>query len=213
MKYSVVIRNRNEERYIGHCIQSVVDFLGDDVQIIIVDNESTDESIRIVNTFDYLNINHLTISKNVYTPGKSLNMGIERCDNEVTLVISAHCETVSWTNWIPKTLKSLGAIWGKQIPIWDGKRVTPRYLWSNFGEEVVTNHWCESENRYFFHNAFSVFNTEHIKKYKFDERLSGKEDRYWATEQIDMGYDIVYNPEYVVKHHYTHNGATWKGVG
>ena len=62
-KYSVVIRNRNEERYIGHCIQSVVDFLGDDVQIIIVDNESTDESIRIVNTFDYLDINHLTISK------------------------------------------------------------------------------------------------------------------------------------------------------
>ena len=212
-KYSVVIRNRNEERYIGHCIQSVVDFLGDDVQIIIVDNESTDESIRIVNTFDYLDINHLTISKNIYTPGKSLNMGIERCDNEVTLVISAHCEIVSWTNWIPKTIKSLGAIWGKQIPIWDGKRGTPRYLWSNFGEEMVTNHWCESENRYFFHNAFSVFNTEHIKKYKFDERLSGKEDRYWATEQIDMGYDIVYNPEYIVKHHYTHNGATWKGVG
>ena len=107
----------------------------------------------------------------------------------------------------------MGAIWGKQIPIWDGKRVTPRYLWSNFGEEMVTNHWCESENRYFFHNAFSVFNTEHIQKYRFDERLSGKEDRYWATEQIDMGYDIVYNPEYIVKHHYTHNGATWKGVG
>ena len=62
-KYSVVIRNRNEERYIGHCIQSVVDFLGDDVQIIIVDNESTDESIRIVNTFDYLDINHIFLDK------------------------------------------------------------------------------------------------------------------------------------------------------
>jgi len=213
MKYSVVIRNRNEERYIGHCIQSVVDFLGDGVQIIIVDNESTDESIRIVNTFDYLDINHLSISKNVYTPGKSLNMGIERCDNEVTLVISAHCEIVSWINWLPQTIKSVGAMWGKQIPIWDGKRVTPRYLWSNFGDKTATNHWCESENRYFFHNAFSIFNTKHIQKYKFDERLNGKEDRYWAAEQIDMGYDIVYNPEYIVKHHYTHNGATWKGVG
>ena len=85
-----------------------------------------------VKNFENLDINHLTISKNIYTPGKSLNMGIERCDNEVTLVISAHCEIVSWTNWIPKTIKSLGAIWGKQIPIWDGKRVTPRYLWSNF---------------------------------------------------------------------------------
>ena len=118
-------------------------------------------------------------------------MGIERCDNEVTLVISAHCEIVSWTNWIPKTIKSLGAIWGKQIPIWDGKRVTPRYLWSNFGEEMVTNHWCESENRYFFHNAFSVFNTEHIKKYKFDERLSGKEDRYWINDMIKLLFNFL----------------------
>ena len=214
MNYSVVIRNRNEERYIGHCIQSVVDFLGDDVQIIIVDNESTDESIRIVNTFEYLDINRLSISKNEYIPGKSLNMGIERCDREVTLVISAHCEIVSWSNINEWDLNDgVGALWGKQIPIWDGKRVTPRYLWSNFGDKKVINYWCESENRHFFHNAFSVFNTTHIKKYKFDERLSGKEDRYWATEQIDMGYTIVYDPEIIVKHHYTHNGATWKGVG
>ena len=49
MKYSIVIRNRNEERYIGHCIQSLVDFIGDDIQIIMVDNESTDNSIRISN--------------------------------------------------------------------------------------------------------------------------------------------------------------------
>ena len=62
MKYSIVIRNRNEERFIGHCIQSLVDFLGDDIQVIIVDNESTDNSLRIVNTFDYLNIKYLKIN-------------------------------------------------------------------------------------------------------------------------------------------------------
>ena len=66
MKYSIVIRNRNEERFIGHCIQSLVDFLGDDIQVIVVDNESTDNSLRIVNTFDYLNIKHLKINKNDY---------------------------------------------------------------------------------------------------------------------------------------------------
>ena len=74
-------------------------------------------------------------------------------------------------------------------------------------------HFCKSENRHFFHNAFSIFDTEFIKKNKFDERLNGKEDRYWATEQIENGYDIIYNPYFVVKHHYTDNGATWKGVG
>ena len=30
MKISIIIRNRNEERYIGHCIQSIVDFIGED---------------------------------------------------------------------------------------------------------------------------------------------------------------------------------------
>ena len=49
---SVVVRCRNEERYIGYTIQSIYDYFGYDVEIIIVDNESTDNSIRVVNTFE-----------------------------------------------------------------------------------------------------------------------------------------------------------------
>ena len=216
MKCSVVIRNRNEERYIGHCIQSVVDFLGDDTQIIVVDNESSDESLRIVNTFDYLNIEVVTIDKNSYSPGRSLNLGISKCKERLTMIISAHCEIIKFGDYERNILSDTSdnvAMWGKQIPIWDGKKVTPRYLWSNFGDEEMINHFCESEDRYFFHNAFSIFKTKHLKKYPFDERLSGKEDRYWATEQIGNGHNITYNPQFIVKHHYTNNGATWKGVG
>ncbi len=211
MTYSVVIRNRNEERFIGHCIQSLVDFLGDKIQVVIVDNESTDNSLRVVNTFDYLDITRLKIDKNDYSPGSSLNYGISVCENNVTIVISAHCEIIKWSGiaWDDYTV----AVWGKQIPIWDGKKVTPRYLWSNFGDENKINHFCNSENRYFFHNAFSIFDTEFIKENPFDERLSGKEDRYWAQEQIDKGNNILYQSDLVVKHHYTNNGATWKGVG
>ena len=53
---SVVMRCRNEERYIGYALQSIHDFFGYDVEIIIIDNESTDNSIRVVNTFEYLDI-------------------------------------------------------------------------------------------------------------------------------------------------------------
>ena len=52
---SVVIRNRNEERYIGYTIQSVLDTF-DKPEIIVVDNNSTDNSMNIVNTFDFHNI-------------------------------------------------------------------------------------------------------------------------------------------------------------
>ena len=49
---SVIIRNRNEERYIGYAIQSVLDNF-DKPEIIVVDNNSIDGSMGIVNTFDF----------------------------------------------------------------------------------------------------------------------------------------------------------------
>ena len=53
---SVILRSRNEERYVGFAIQSLHDFFGYDLEIVLVDNESTDNTIRVVNSFEYLNI-------------------------------------------------------------------------------------------------------------------------------------------------------------
>ena len=49
-KVSVIIRSRNEERWIGHAIQSIIDHLPDS-EIIIVDNNSQDETKNIVKNF------------------------------------------------------------------------------------------------------------------------------------------------------------------
>ena len=49
-RISVIIRSKNEERWIGHCIQSVIEFL-DKPEIIIVDNNSSDETIPIIKSF------------------------------------------------------------------------------------------------------------------------------------------------------------------
>ena len=47
---SVVIRTRNEERWIGHAIQSILDHINQP-EIIIVDNQSTDQTLSIVRYF------------------------------------------------------------------------------------------------------------------------------------------------------------------
>ena len=68
---SVIIRNRNENEYIGFAIQSCLDHLNKP-EIIIVDNNSTDDSLQTVNLFkDRTKIKVLPI--NYYTPGKSIN--------------------------------------------------------------------------------------------------------------------------------------------
>ena len=88
-KFSVLIRNKNEERYIGYQIQSLIDYIGEEFELIIIDNESTDDSLKIVKTFDFLNIKQINISKNDYTQLGSLNRGVRNSTNPYILILSA----------------------------------------------------------------------------------------------------------------------------
>ena len=53
---SVIVRTKNEEKHVGHCIQSVTDFIGKP-EIVIVDNESTDNTIPIINSGTQMDTN------------------------------------------------------------------------------------------------------------------------------------------------------------
>ena len=77
-------------------------------------------------------------------------------------------------------------------------------------DEEIENPYSEEENRYFFHNAFSFFKREVLLKFKFNENLVGKEDRYWANDRISKGEKILYTNTAIVEHHFTENGNTWK---
>ena len=99
-KISVIIRSRNEDRWIGHTIQSVLDFLNKP-EIIIVDNNSNDETENILRHFtqdpllnDEKNKQYTKIKLckiNNYTPGKALNIGVKKSTNDYVIIISAHC--------------------------------------------------------------------------------------------------------------------------
>ena len=208
---SVIIRNKNEERYIGYAIQSVLDNF-QDPEIIVVDNNSTDNSLGIVNTFDFEDIKVYNIDS--YTPGKSLNFGISKCSNDYILILSAHTEIVE-CHWgkIKRHLEDHCVVGCRQIPIWNGKKISRRYMWSNFVDEDVVNYFSENEDRYFLHNAFTFYKKETLIKYPFDEDLSGKEDRYWINDRIKDGMKFYYDSVTTCHHYYTDNGATWKGVG
>ena len=208
---SVIIRNRNEERYIGYAIQSVLDTFKKP-EIIVVDNNSTDNSMGIVNTFDFENIK--TYSIDSYTPGKSLNYGVTKCSNDYILILSAHSQIMNCEfGKIKGLLDEYCVVGGKQIPVWNGKKISRRYVWSNFIDKDGTNLFSNNENRYFLHNAFAFYKKETLIKYPFDENLSTKEDRYWINKRIEEGMKSYYTSDIICHHHYTDNGATWKGIG
>ena len=62
-----------------------------------------------------------------------------------------------------------------------------------------------------FYIMLSVYK-EHSYKISMPEEYLGKEDRYWAKEIINKGHSYLYDPNQVVYHFWTKNGATWRGL-
>ena len=207
---SVVIRCKNEERWIGYTIQSALDFF-DSPEIIVIDNNSIDDSLKIVKSFNFNDVRIYNIDD--YTPGKSLNYGISKCTSDIVLVLSAHSEIKSLNmNKIINCLNKHCVVWGKQLPIWNGKKISRRYIWSNFEDIDSVNYFSSNENRYFLHNAFAFYDKQFLIDNPFDETLYGKEDRYWIMNKIEDGFSSYYDSESICNHHFTRDGATWRGM-
>ena len=218
---SVIIRSKNEAAYIGHAIQSVLDFVPNP-EIIIIDNDSSDNTLEVARLFQHdtdlqASSNYCTIKiANIssYSPGRALNMGIQMASCKFYMILSAHCVLTSFNfhSLVPH-FNVYKCIFGNQIPCYMGKKITKRYIWSHFVDHDVPNMYSQLEDRYFMHNALSMFDTKFLQEYPFDEQLVGKEDRYWANNIVKQNYSYLYTPSFEALHHYTANGNTWKGIG
>lgn len=205
---SVLIRVGKNEPYVGFAIQSVIDHF-EDPEIIIVNNNTDVETYDIITDFPFSDIKILDIKE--YTPGKSLNLGVKNSTKSNLLFLSAHCKITKFPRkeqiniWFEK----YPIVFGKQIPIYRGKKITPRYLWKNFSDESEINMWSTGENRHFLHFAFCMFKTRHLIDFPVREDLKGKEDRYYAMEMIERNFQYLYTPELECEHYFTNNGSTW----
>ena len=219
--FSVVIRAKNEERWIGYAIQSALDHLKKP-EIVIVDNNSTDKTLEIVKFFaenpnlnnevdNYSKIKIINIKN--YSPGRALNLGVKHATKKYILILSAHCIIKNFNEKnILKDLEKNECVFGNQIPVWYGKKITKRYLWSHFSNKKIKNMYSSLEKRYFLHNALAIYKKNTLKKFPFDENLTSKEDRYWANKMVKKKLNFFYDSDLVAEHQYTLHGNTWKGI-
>ena len=63
------------------------------------------------------------------------------------------------------------------------------------------------------YKTFAFYKKDVLLEHPFDEHLAGKEDRYWINDKIKEGMKSYYDSDTICHHHYTTNGATWKGIG
>jgi len=202
---SIIIRTKNEERWITHCLQAVFDQSYKNIEVVVVDNESTDKTVEKAKQFPIA-----IVKCTDYRPGKALNLGIEDSSGEFIACLSGHCIPVN-EHWLANLLKNfydeqgnrdprVAGVYGRQEPMIFTSDADKRDLTLLFGLDRKVQ-----KKDSFFHNANSMIRRDlwGIVGFKFDETLTNIEDRAWAQHVLSKGkHTIVYEPEASVFHHH-----------
>ena len=197
-KVSIIIRTKNEERWIGRCLESIHMQIYKNFEIIIVDNESTDKTLEKVKNFKVKKI--IKIKK--YLPGKALNLGIKNSTGEFIVCLSSHC-IVADKYWLKNLVnaiqedKKYAGVYGRQEPMSFSPPSDKRDLLIVFGLDRKIQ-----KKDSFFHNANSILRRRVWKKYPFSSTATNIEDRLWAKKILQKGYKILYEPQASVFHYH-----------
>lgn len=193
---SIIIRTKNEERWISKVLRAVFSQDYKDFEVIIVDNNSIDRTLERAKQFDVK-----IVSIDEYLPGKALNLGIRASRGEFISFLSAHCIPVD-NRWLEHLLNNftdndIAGVYGRQEPLSFSSDFDKRDLLIAFGLDRKVQ-----IKDSFFHNANSIIRRDVWERYPFDETVTNVEDRVWAKKVIDNRYKIIYEPKASVYHYH-----------
>lgn len=218
MKTSVVVCTYNRSKLLESCLNSLAsqDFLPDEYEIIVIDNNSTDNTKHVVNQVkkDSPTEIHYIIEKR---QGLSYarNTGVKEARGKIVAFIDDDAiADRSWLNEIVSTFEKInpvpGCVGGKVMPIWiaDRPKWLPESLLTYLG---VLNHgdspkWTE-ENEYVWGVNMAFLRSSLEKVGLFDPSLGRKGKSLVSNEEIflffklrESGENIYYQPKAIVHH-------------
>jgi len=198
LEASIIIRTKNEERWIDFCLKKVFEQKEINFEVIILDNNSKDKTVQKAGKFP---VKIYKIKK--FLPGKALNYGISKSKGKYIVCLSAHCipEKNTWLKNLIINLKNkkIAGVYGRQKPLSYSSSLDKRDLINVFGPERKIQ-----KKDSFFHNANSAIEKKLLKKFPFDEKTPHIEDRIWAHKMLKKKFHIVYEPNASVFH--------WHGI-
>jgi hypothetical protein len=183
---SVVIRNRNESRYLRQVLTALRHQTVRPREIVVVDNDSTDESVA---TALELGATVVPLARDAFSYGRALNVGMRAATGEVCVILSAHALPLG-----PGFLESCAAAFH------DAGTAAVRCV--HVGKQVDLLRWCDAEmldgrssveeivSRGPLANGCAVRRST-WEVVPFDEAIEAAEEKVWAAEVLARGYRIL----------------------
>lgn len=214
MLVSVLMSSYNYERYISEAIESVLNQSFKDLELIIVDDYSTDNSRKIIESYQRKD-------KRIHAIFHEKNLGISKTANDGLNV--AKGKFISFIGaddvWFPfkleKQLSILNIedkiIWSEGIIIdgkgrFSGKTVTQ--LLNSPGKKSG-NIFQELLKEDFIFGQSLLFKTEYLKDIEFDEKLKYVNDHLFLVN-LSRNHDFVFIPEPLAKYRIHGSNITLK---
>lgn len=201
METAIIIRTKNEEKWIGENLKRLSEQTYKNFEVIIVDSGSTDKTLEMVEGFsDKLDIKIVKIKSEEFSYPFALNFGISRSIAGKYIVILSGHSLPSSDTWIADGLgnftdEKIAGVYGFVWALPDG----------SVSEKLIFNKYiCRLRNIFrkqliVSYSAMGVmgFTNAIIRKDLWEKRMFnegyglGGEDTEWAAYWFSKGYVVV----------------------
>lgn len=198
---SIVIRTKNEGRYIGQVLSIIFAQTYKSVEVLIIDSGSTDETLEIAKEYP---VRMYEIKPEEFTWGYALNYGIHKAKGKYVVCLSAHALPLS-DRWLEALIanfsdEKVAAVAGNMLPCHDCNPFDRRGLLKKYNIEKQE---LFEGPPFIFSNSSSAIRKSVWDEIHFNESLLAVEEEDWARKVRKTGYKIMYEPEAKVYH--SHN--------
>ena len=199
IEVSIILRTKNEEKYLGEVLEKIGDQKYHEFEIIAVDSGSTDNTLEILKKH---NIKTICIKPEDFSFGRAINIGVLNCTGKYIINLSAHAIPVD-KYWLSNLIrgfsdKSIAGIYGRQLALRDSNPLIKKDLFKSYGGKRKIQ-----LEEHFFSNANCAIRRNLWEDIPFHDELTGSEDYYWAKCVQERGFKILYDPDASVYH--SHN--------
>lgn len=209
---SVIILNWNGEAFLRQCLDSLLETKYPNIEILVVDNGSTDNSIDVIQSFS-----NVRLIKNAHNLGYAAgnNVGLKLAKGKY--ISTLNNDVVVDTSWLSRAveifekMETVGVVGCRQMQYYDKSKIDGLYhtidpflSFPPFG----WNQKYEAPERQLSGYVLSVNGGSAIYRKKMLEDIGLLDEHFYAyCEEVDLclrgfyaGWDVVFVPSAVVYH-------------
>jgi len=191
---SIIIPAHNEGEYITKCLLAIISNCANyngDTEIIVVDNNSTDDTFVLASDFDVK-----VIQTQAVTPAAVRNEGARLAKNEILAFVDGDCiVTDQWLELINKAYQNpnVGAYGGQHVAPKDDNWVVTSWNPTELKDNYVEKSKLPGGN-------FSIRKLVFCEIGGFDESLTSAEDDHLSKQVLALNYLCVLDSKNYIIH-------------